>query len=237
MAAKFNIPIFSIPDKPITSSTQDHLPIADIVEDLVLFKDGGACMVLESTSLNFGLLSEREKESVIAAYAALINSLSFSVQISIRTQRKDISNYLNYLDQQLENVKGQKLQELFHSYRQFVIDTTQRRNVLGKRFFLVIPFSPLELGVGTSMKSFADVKSKSKSLPFTKEYVIKKALVALTPKKDHLTRQASRLGLRLTQLDVEQLTHLYYDVYNPKKEAVKEKKELTVDEIKQQSEN
>lgn len=235
MAAQIlkKLPLFSIPDTPITASTQEHLPIADIIDDIVIYKDGGACVVLESTSLNFGLLSETEKESVIAAYAALINSLSFPVQIVIRTQRKDITSYINYLNSQLEKVKGEKMRSLFNSYRDFVIETTQKRNVLGKRFFLVILFSPLELGVGTSMKTFAN--KSAKSLPYTKEYVLKKAKVALIPKKDHLTRQASRLGLKLTQLDVEQLTQLYYDVYNPREDAVKERPEPKVQTETQES--
>lgn len=224
MAAKLpNIPLFSIPDEPIRDSTQAHLPIAEITEDLVLFKDGGAALVLESTSLNFGLLSDTEKEAVIAAYASLINSLSFSIQIVIRTQRKDISNYLDYLDEKASQVKGEKMQRLFVSYRKFVMETTRKRNVLGKRFFIIIPFSPFEMGAGSSMKVFT--KRKKGPLPFTKKHVLKKAKVALLPKKDHIVRQAARLGLRLRQLDVEQITHLYYDVYNPKADAVKESKE------------
>lgn len=216
------IPIYSVPDEPLKSSTQAHLPIADIVDDIVLFKDGGAAVAMESTSLNFGLLSDREKESVIAAYAALINSLAYSVQIVIRTQRKDVTNYIKYLDGKYKDVKGEKMKKLFASYRSFVIETTRKRNVLGKRFFLVIPFSPYELGAGASMKTFG---KKVTTLPFTKEYVLKKAKTALLPKKDHMTRQAARLGLRVKQLDVEQLTQLFYDVYNPKAETVKESEE------------
>src|SRR5688572_20377840 len=92
------IPYLSLPDKPIATSTQDGIPVADIINDIVILKDGGAALVLESTSLNFGLLSEKEQEAVVYAYAALINSLSFSIQILVRSQRKDISNYLTYLD-------------------------------------------------------------------------------------------------------------------------------------------
>ena len=88
------IPYLSIPDIPLTAPTHYHLPISDITDDIVLYKDGGAALVMESTSLNFSLLSEKEQEAVIAAYAALLNSLSFAIQIVIRTQRKDISNYL-----------------------------------------------------------------------------------------------------------------------------------------------
>ena len=93
----FKIPYLSVPDAPITASTQDHLPVADITNDVVIYKDGGAALIMESTSLNFGLLSEKEQAAVIAAYAALINSLSFSIQITVMTSRKDISNYINFL--------------------------------------------------------------------------------------------------------------------------------------------
>src|SRR3990172_4533805 len=81
-----NIPLLNLPDTPLTAPIQKHMQIADITDDLVLFKDGGAAIVLESTSLNFGLLSEKEQSAVIAAYAALINSLSFPFQIVLRSE-------------------------------------------------------------------------------------------------------------------------------------------------------
>ena len=34
------IPLIGIPDKPLTSTTQEHLPIADITNDIVVYKDG-----------------------------------------------------------------------------------------------------------------------------------------------------------------------------------------------------
>jgi hypothetical protein len=224
-------PIFSTPDKPLVSTTQDHLPMADIVDGVVLFKDGGAAVVLESTSLNFGLLSEREQEAVVAAYAALINSLSFSIQVVIRTQRKDISQYIEYIDDAATKIQSPKLAGLMKSYRNFVVETTKKRNVLGKRFFLVIPFSPLELGVGQSFKLLT---KRSGPLPYTKEYVIKKAKIALIPKRDHLIRQGARLGLRLTPLSTEQITELYYTVYNPTSDTVKENKEAVKEEEKKE---
>ncbi|MBU1140158.1 MAG: hypothetical protein KKA76_14355, partial [Proteobacteria bacterium] len=73
--------------------------IADIVDDILLYKDGGAALVMESSSLNFSLLSDKEQTSVVYSYAALLNSLSFSIQILIRSQRKDISRYIKYLDE------------------------------------------------------------------------------------------------------------------------------------------
>lgn len=215
---KSRVPVFNVPDQPIVTTSQAHLPIADIIQDIVIYKDGGAAVVMESTSLNFGLLSEKEQEAVIAAYAALINSLSFPIQISVRSQRKDISSYMNYLAHYAQKIVNPKLASLMRSYRQFILDTVKKKNVLEKHFYVVIPFSPLELGI---TKSFASVTKRKGPLPFSKTYVIKKAKIALYPRRDHLMRQARRLGIRFRQLSTEELIRLYYQIYNQEKPAVK----------------
>jgi hypothetical protein len=210
------IPILNIPDEPMVSTTQDLLPIADVVNDIIILKDGSCAIVLESTSLNFGLLSEREQEAVIYSYAGLINSLSFSIQILVRSLRKDISNYLTYLDEERAKITNPKLASLMDNYRQFITETVKKKNVLGKRFFIIIPFSAYELGTAQTFKVFTQ---RSSTLPFTKDYIIKKAKITLYPRRDHLVRQGNRLGLKLTQLNNEQIMELLYDVFNPKAEA------------------
>ena len=208
------IPFITIPDVPLTASSQEHLPISDIVEDIVLFKDGGAALVMESTSLNFSLLSEKEQEAVIAAYSALLNSLSFSIQIMIRSQKKDISSYMNYLDESAKKIVNPGLYRLMQSYRKFIIESIKKKNVLGKRFYIILPFSALELGVAKSVLSITKGKG---TLPFPKTYVIKKAKVILYPRREDLIRQMGRLGIKLRQLGTEELVGLYYEVYNPVK--------------------
>jgi len=178
------IPYFGTPDVPLESTTQDHLPISDITDDIVLYKDGGAALVMESSSLNFGLLSEKEQGAVVAAYAALINSLSFSIQIMIRTQSKDISAYIKYFDEKSSKITNPKLAAITDDYRHYITESIKKKTVLGKRFFIVIPFNQLELGVTKSAMTVL----KRGPLPFPKDYVVKKAKVTLYPKRDHLIR-------------------------------------------------
>lgn len=218
------IPYLSVPDKPITSSTQSHVPIADVTNDIAIYKDGGAALILESTSLNFALLSEKEQAAVIAAYAAMINSLSFSIQIVVTSQRKDIKNYLNFLAEKKTKITKPLLLKLMESYESFIGDSVKKKVILGKRFFLVIPLSPLELGVGKSLQSFA---RRSGPLPYAKSYVIKKAKIILYPRRDHLIRQAGRVGIKLRQLGTNEITDLFYRFYNPEKPAVKKEPEVT----------
>lgn len=212
------IPILSTPDTPLTSTTQSSIPIAEIADDIVLHKDGSAALIIESSSLNFSLLSEKEQQAVIAAYAALLNSLSFAIQIVIRTQRKDITSYIKNLDEGIKKVQNPKLAGVAASYRRFILESIKKKNVLGKRFFIVIPFSSLELGI---TKSFLSATKRNQTLPFPKSYIIKKAKVVLYPRRDHLIRQAGRLGLKLRQLTTNEIIETFYTVYNPEIPAVK----------------
>lgn len=195
------------------ASTQDHLPIADITKDIVLFKNGGAAIVLESTALNFGLLSEKEQEAVIAAYSALLNSLSFSIQITVRSKQKNIANYMQFLDEAHQKIENPKLSKMMEGYKKFISETIKKKNVLEKRFYIVIPFSPLELGISKSLVTF---KTKKGPLPFSKSYILKKAELVLYPRRDHLSRQVGRLGIKLRQLTTNELIEIYHTIYNQK---------------------
>jgi hypothetical protein len=156
----------------------------------------------------------------------MINSLTFSIQIVVLTQRKDITSYLTFLDEQAKKITQPLLAKLMQGYRNFIMDSVKKKNVLGKRFFVVLYLSPLELGVG---KSVVALTKRTGPLPFTKSYVIKKAKITLYPRRDHLIRQAGRLGIKFKQLGTADLIDLYHSVYNPEHPAVKKEPEVTLE--------
>lgn len=196
----------------IRASTQEHLEIEDIKDGIVILKDGSSCLVLATTAINFGLLSEKEQEATIYAYAALLNSLNFSIQIVIRSAMKDISSYLSLLDERLVKEERKLIKEQIVKYRQFIQETVQKNNVLDKKFYLVIPMTALELGVAKTLMKTA---SQKKGLPFDKAYIVQQAKINLYPKRDHLLRQLARLGLKCHQMQSQELIRLFFNTYNP----------------------
>lgn len=196
---------------PIRATTQEHLDIEDIRDDLVVLKDGSCCMILKTTALNFGLLSETEQDATILAYAGLLNSLTFPVQIFIRSKKSDVSDYIGSLKKQEDNQSNMALKNQIAKYRKFIETTVKENNTLEKKFYIIIPFSSLELGLKPSLGSV----SKRKTLPFQKEYILQKAKTSLFPKKDHLIRLLSRLGLKAEQLNTQNLIELFFSIYNP----------------------
>lgn len=200
------------PPQIIRATTQQYIDIEDIIEDIVILKDGSGCLVMEASSINFDLLSEMEQEATIYAYASVLNSLTYPIQILIHSERKDISDYIRLIKMYEDRQASKILKDQIRKYRRFVEETVERNNVLDKRYYVIIPFTNIELGAS---KAFFSTFGGKKGLPFEKNFIIKQAKDHLFPKRDHLTRQFSRLGIFLRQLTTSELIEFFYHIYNP----------------------
>ncbi|OGD94889.1 hypothetical protein A3F02_03675 [Candidatus Curtissbacteria bacterium RIFCSPHIGHO2_12_FULL_38_9b] len=190
------------------ASTQQHLDFDDMTDDLIIFKTGWVALVMTTTAVNFDLLSEAEQDATIYAYGAFLNSLTFPVQILIRSKKADITAYFNSLAEAEKAQPNPDLKRQIQKYEDFIQSVVQQKAVLDKKFYLIINFSPLEMGFrGLGKKNVTQTKSKMQ--------LINDAKAALFPKRDHIIKQMARLGLTTRQLTTKELIELFYDIYNP----------------------
>ncbi len=179
------------------NTTQEHILISDIKNDIVFFKKGGGALILQVFAVNFGLLSEREQMAIIFSFAQMLNSLSFSIQIFIYSERLNINSYLILLDKARQTQTNPLIYKMIGNYRQFIQTTIKENEVLDKKFYLVIPLYSLELGLRSSKE---DLEQKIRTI--------------LYPRRDQIIRQLGRVGLKAIQLDNQKLVELFYDIYN-----------------------
>jgi len=193
----------------IKASTQQHLDVDDITENLVLLKNGSVAMILSTTAVNFDILSEAEQDATIYAYAAFLNSLSFPLQVIIRSKKADITSYFKHLEESMRNQPNPDLKKQIQKYMEFIKSTVQKKTILDKHFYFVINYAPFKVG-------FQGIgKPKQTNQKRSKAQIIKDAKVNLFPRRDHLIKQSSRLGLITEQLVSKDLIELFYDIYNP----------------------
>ncbi|MDP2670929.1 MAG: hypothetical protein Q8P13_00450 [bacterium] len=198
-------------------TTQEHLDVEDIRDDLIILKNGGAAAILQTNAVNFDLLSESEQDAMIFAYAALLNSLTFPIQIIVRSKRMDISNYLKLLDGAKAETKNERLAGQIDLYSRFVRDLVSRNQVLDKRFYVVVPYFSGDLSQIKPPALFP-----KKTVVGNKWSTLEKAKINLAPKIAHLVKQLNRIGIKGKQLATEELVELFYDLYNP--EVAREQK-------------
>lgn len=201
------------------ASTQEHLEIRDIQDDLIVSKNGTVAMVIQTSAINFDLLAEYEQDSKIFAFAGLLNSLNFRIQILIRTKRIDITNYVDYLKDQNKRDLSEGLRKQLDIYTHFIQNLIVQNDVLDKNFFIVIPYSPT---VGLPSSDILNSKKKKEEEEKIKqmqiEQLIEKAKIFLYPKRDHILKQLSRMGLFGHQLITKELLSEFYTIYNPEEE-------------------
>ncbi len=180
-------------------NTKDFVPVSRVLNNMVVQKDGSMAMIIQTSAVNFDLLSENEQLAIIGSFAGFLNSLSFSIQIVIRSKKLDISHYLNTLKEAEKKQTQPLLQLMMQRYRAFVAAIIRDNEVLDKQFYVVLAVSPIELGAVSTTDA-------QKNLP--------KAKNILEPRRDHILKQLGRIGLKSTQLDDEKLIKLFYDIYN-----------------------
>lgn len=190
------------------ASTQQHLDVEDITEDLVILKTGWVAMVMQTTAINFDLLSEAEQDATIYAFGAFLNSLTFPLEVLIRSKKADITSYFQSLEEAQRIQPNPDLKRQIQKYQEFIQATVQQKTVLDKRFYLIINYSPL----GPGFKGFGGNNNQNVG---SKAQLIQTAKNALAPKRDHVIKQTARLGINTRQLVSQELIELFYDIYNP----------------------
>ncbi|MCA9380868.1 hypothetical protein KC678_01245 [Candidatus Dojkabacteria bacterium] len=192
-------------------STQQHLDVEDIRDNLVVLKNGKVAVIIETTSLNFDLLDPKEQDARIGSFAAFLNSITFAIQIVIRTQRTDIAKYLKLLDKYKSKTTSDAIVNQVSIYQEFINNLTQSTQVLDKRFYTIIPTSRLPIITTGWLKQLL---GKQKRIVNISELLIK-AKEELYPKRDHILKQFSNLGIAARQLQNDELIKLYYSMYEP----------------------
>lgn len=190
----------------IKATTQRFTEIHDISDQTVILTNGNACQIIEVTATNFALQSEDEQKTKIASYASLLNSLSFSIQIFITNKKLDISTYIKSLEDQASKASNPQLSQQIGLYKNFVADLVKVNTVLDKRFYIVIPYSPLEKGVTGAKAGALGVTSDPQ--------IISQAKIALKSKSETLLSEVLRLNLKARILSKDDLIKVFYEIYN-----------------------
>lgn len=214
-------PTATPPVKSNPNSTQNSLQIAEIRDGIVIMNDGSFRSVVMVKSINFDLMSPQEREAVEFSYQGFLNSLYFPLQIFVRSQKIDLSPYIERLDKIRSEHDNMLLSLLMEDYITFISDLSQQTNIMDKKFYVVVPYFP----AGDLGKALAQSKSFFTGIGDlfgNKEQHIRINEGDLNKAKDELRNRVQALlgglqqsGIQGLPLDTQELIELYYDTYNP----------------------
>ncbi|HET6622695.1 MAG TPA: hypothetical protein VFG56_02055 [Candidatus Saccharimonadales bacterium] len=205
--------------QPNPNTTQNSLLLSELRESMAIMKDGTFRAVIACQSINFDLMSNREREGIEYSYQNFLNSLYFPVQILIRSQKVDIGPYLERLSKVRRNQDNMLLGMLMDDYLDFIDALAQEANIMDKDFYIVVPYFPsgdMNAAVANSKSFFTGLfaGNKNQHIKIDKA-TYDKAKEELGNRVGAVTSGLFQMGIKSYQLNTKQLAELYYNVYNP----------------------
>lgn len=201
------------------NSTQNTLLISEIRDNMVVINDGSFRAVVACQSINFDLMSEREREGVEYSYQSFLNSLYFPVQIFVRSQRVDIGPYLDRLAKIRRDQDNMLLGVLMDDYIGFIDALSAEANIMDKSFFIVVPFYPggdVTSALSNSKNMFSSLfkPAKQQRIQIDKASY-EKAQEEIQNRVNTIVSGLFQMGVRGVALQTQELASLYYNAYNP----------------------
>jgi len=204
-------------------STQKFLNIAEIKDDIVIMNDGSLLKILMISSINFYLKSEDEQKALISGYVQFLNSLDFPLQIIIQSRKLNIESYLSTVKDAERKQTNELLKMQTKDYIEFVGQLVELTDIMSKKFFIVVAYSPLKASKKSFYNRLMEVLYPAAKVVLNEEKFNKYKL-ELDRRVDRVGSGLSSLGLNIVPLDTQGLIELYYNSYNP---AVSEKERIT----------
>jgi type IV secretory pathway VirB4 component len=202
---------------PTAKTTQEFVPIKEVRDGVIIMKDGSMRAVVLSSSLNFALKSADEQEAIIYQFQNFLNSLDFSIQISIQSRELDIRPYIATLEKQYNEQLNDLLKIQIKEYIQFVKSFTESQNIMSKTFFVVIPFTPvMNIGgkKGGGLGGFLPNANK-KEKAAEKNDNFEENRTQLEQRISVVQQGLMRCGIRSATLGTEEAIELFYKLFNP----------------------
>jgi type IV secretory pathway VirB4 component len=199
-------------------ATQEYVPIKEVRDGIIVLKDGSLRALVLTSSINFSLKSEEERQATIYQFQNFLNSLDFSIQIFMQSRKLDIRPYIALMEQREKKQTNDLMRIQTREYIEFIKNFTKNTNIMTKHFFIVIPYSPAPLQ--TKSGPLGGLKS---ILPQTKAQkagagdtdIFEEHRAQLLQRIAVVEQGLVQCGLRMVELGTEEVVELFYKIFNP----------------------
>jgi len=197
--------------KIASNASQEFVPIREVRNGTVIMKDNTYRAILLCSSLNFSLKSSDEQRGILLQFENFLNSLDFSIQLSVQSRRFDVRPYLTYMASLEKNQINDLMRIQLREYITFVKNFTDNQNIMVKNFFVIIPYSPAIIRkTGSSMFSFGKKKVVTED-----DASFEQRKIQLDERVSIVESGLRSCGLKVARLGTEEIIDLFYKTFNP----------------------
>ncbi|MFC2162760.1 hypothetical protein ACFLRF_03690 [Candidatus Altiarchaeota archaeon] len=123
----------------ISPAARKLMNIKSIRADSVYLKDSRVLGLIQVRPINFGVLSETDKDTVIYGFLEFLNSLNFSVQIIMRSVNLDLEDYLRHLKRRILQRDDKVALAYYEHFSEYLRSYITSNKINDRHFYIVVP--------------------------------------------------------------------------------------------------
>ncbi|MDD2696821.1 MAG: hypothetical protein PHE52_01540 [Candidatus Pacebacteria bacterium] len=198
------------------ASTQQFLEIDQIREGMVILRNKSLRGVIMVSSQNFALKSDEEQQATIYQFQNFLNSLDFSLEVVVQSRRLNITGYLEKLKEMERAQENELLKIQTAEYQKFIQDLIVGGSIMSKNFFVVIPFTLIEI---PGMQATKGLFKQQQNMEPTEDQ-FQRAKAQLWQRMEFVAMGLRRCGLQCVPLNTPELIELFWSLYHPEEAEV-----------------
>ncbi len=196
-------------------ATQEFVPIKEVRDGMIVLKDGGLRAIVLANSTNLSLKSSDEQRATILQFQSFLNTIDFSIQISVQSRKLDIRPYLLLLENRMKVQTEPLLKLQTREYIDFIKNFTESVSIMTKSFFVVVPYTPVSFKTDSGIfKGFFSKRSREE-IKAAEQTDFEEKRSQLEQRVSVIQQGLSRCGIKSVQLGTEEVVEVFYKVFNP----------------------
>jgi type IV secretory pathway VirB4 component len=136
---------------------REFIEVKRIERNTIFLKNGELRAILQVKPVNFELMDDSQKNSLILNYREFLNHLTFPIQIVIRTVNSAKPDY-SFQDLRIHNLSNDKLKELYKEFRIFEAKFIEDNSIKERLYYIVVPLENKRTMMNKEIKDDDQIK-------------------------------------------------------------------------------
>ncbi|MCX6695908.1 MAG: PrgI family protein [Candidatus Altiarchaeota archaeon] len=123
----------------LSPAARQLMNIRSIRADATYLKNKSVLAVIKVKPINFGVLSEQDKDTVIYGFLEFLNGLNFSIQIVMRSINLDLEDYLRHLKRRILQRDDKVALAYYEHFAEYMRSYIKVNKINDRHFYIVVP--------------------------------------------------------------------------------------------------
>lgn len=132
--------MFALPKLSKKGSSRHQIAIKGVEDGILILPNDEHRIIIETSSINFHLMSQEEQDATVDIYMAFLNSLSFPIQIVQKVRALDLDDYLHTFKNKRHNEEIEVYRQQIDGYVKYVKSLVKTNKILSRQFYIVLPY-------------------------------------------------------------------------------------------------